>query len=61
MAVTARTPWSQILNQFAEGLDAIPDQRSSAEILVLKSSLDAPASSGKRSPRKTSPRRRWRR
>lgn len=40
MAVTARTPWSQILNQFAEGLDAIPDQRS-AEILVLKSSLDA--------------------
>ena len=45
MAVTARTPWSQILNQFAEGLDAIPDQRSSAEILVLKSSLDAPASS----------------
>ncbi len=42
MAVTARTPWSQILNQFAEGLDAIPDQRS-AEILVLKSSLDAPA------------------
>jgi len=39
MAVTARTPWSQILNQFAEGLDAIPDQRS-AEILVLKSSLD---------------------
>lgn len=43
MAVTARTPWSQILNQFAEGLDAIPDQRS-AEILVLKSSLDNPAS-----------------
>ncbi len=43
MAVTARTPWSQILNQFAEGLDAIPDQRSSAEILVLKSSLDSPA------------------
>lgn len=41
MAVTARTPWSQILNQFAEGLDAIPDQRS-AEILVLKSSLDSP-------------------
>ncbi len=44
MAVTARTPWSQILNQFAEGLDAIPDQRS-AEILVLKSSLDNPAAS----------------
>ncbi len=44
MAVTARTPWSQILNQFAEGLDAIPDQRS-AEILVLKSSLDNPTSS----------------
>lgn len=43
MAVTARTPWSQILNQFAEGLDAIPDQRS-AEILVLKSSLDNPTS-----------------
>jgi chromosome segregation ATPase len=42
MAVTARTPWSQILNQFAEGLDAIPDQRS-AEILVLKSSLDTPS------------------
>jgi hypothetical protein len=42
MAVTARTPWSQILNQFAEGLDAIPDQRS-AEILVLKSSLDSPS------------------
>lgn len=41
MAVTARTPWSQILNQFAEGLDAIPDQRS-AEILVLKSGLDNP-------------------
>lgn len=44
MAVTARTPWSQILNQFAEGLDAIPDQRS-AEILVLKSSLDNPTAS----------------
>lgn len=44
MAVTARTPWSQILNQFAEGLDAIPDQRS-AEILVLKSGLDNPSSS----------------
>lgn len=43
MAVTARTPWSQILNQFAEGLDAIPDQRS-AEILVLKSGLDNPPS-----------------
>ncbi len=42
MAVTARTPWSQILNQFAEGLDAIPDQKS-AEILVLKSSLDNPS------------------
>jgi len=31
------------LNQFAEGLDAIPDQRS-AEILVLKSGLDNPPS-----------------
>jgi DNA anti-recombination protein RmuC len=44
MAATARTPWTQILNQFAEGLDAIPDQRS-AEILVLKSSLDTATTS----------------